>query len=110
MFQRNEKAQLTTFWWRWIAVAERTRKVSPPHLVFDLLVALLDPMLDPVQPDHFSQTGGLVLVAGRVVRSTGPPQDGGQTPEGFVRQRFRIGSGDDEAGVPVESPCPVRHR
>jgi len=31
--------------------------LGPPQSVFDLFVALFNPHSQPIQPDHFSQTG-----------------------------------------------------
>jgi hypothetical protein len=47
-----------------MAVSERTWKVGPAELVFDLLVALLDPVADAVDAHDLGQAGGRVKDTG----------------------------------------------
>jgi hypothetical protein len=47
-------------------------EVGPAEFVLDLLVALLDPVPDPVKPHDFGQVGRLVRRACSVVRAAGP--------------------------------------
>src|SRR5579859_4939421 len=64
-------------------------EVGPAQLVFDLFVAWLDPVPDPLAPHHLGQVRCLVLAVGCVVRPAGAWQVGGQVPGCLVRQRLR---------------------
>ncbi|MFI8281103.1 hypothetical protein ACIGBH_40835 [Streptomyces sp. NPDC085929] len=78
VFQQNENAQVTSVWWRRMAVSERTWKSAHP-IVLDLFVALLDPVPDPVDPDDFVQVGGRFGTVG-LAGAAGAGQVGGQVP------------------------------
>lgn len=77
---------------------------GPAEFVFDLFVALLDPMPDAVESRDFGQVGGLVGRAGGVMRSARAGQIRGQAPGCLVRRDVRVGCGNHEAGMPVRSP------
>src|SRR6185369_466712 len=65
-------------------------EVGPAELVLDLLVALLDPVPDAVNPGDLGQAGGLVDALG-LARAAGPGQVGDQVPGGLARQGARVG-------------------
>src|SRR5215510_127764 len=60
-------------------------EIGPAQLVFDLLVALLDPVPDPVDPGDLGQAGGRVIAVS-FARAAGAGQAGDQVPGGLVRQ------------------------
>jgi hypothetical protein len=78
-------------------------EVGPAQLVLDLLVALLDPVADAIDPGDLGQAGGRVGAFGRP-RAAGAGQVGGQVPGGLFRQGGRVGADDHQAGEPVGSP------
>src|SRR5277367_1096407 len=78
-------------------------EVGPAQLVLDLLVALLDPVADPVDPHDLGQAGGRVRAAG-LARAAGPGQVRGQVPGGLVRQGSRVGGGDEPGGWSRPAP------
>src|SRR6266702_8256123 len=78
-------------------------EVSPAELVLDLLVALLDPVADGVDPGDLGQAGGGVGAAG-LAGAAGPGQVGDQVPGGVVRQGARVGCGDHQATDAVWAP------
>jgi len=75
--QQNEKAQLT----RGLMAADRgvgaDLEVGPAEFVFDLFVALLDPVPDPVEAHDLGQVGRFVQAVGAIVRPAGAGQVGG---------------------------------
>ena len=68
--QQKQNAQLTSTWWRRMAMSERTWKPGPAELVLDLFVGLLHPVPQPVDPDDLGQArgrpGGCLPRAGRL--------------------------------------------
>src|SRR5690349_25027263 len=67
-------------------------EVGPAQLVFDLLVALLDPVPDPVAPGDLGQAGGRVRAA-LLARAAGAGPVGDQVPGDLVRQGGGSGGG-----------------
>src|SRR5512135_453926 len=86
--QQKEKAQLTSTWWRRIAISERTWKPGPAELVLDLLVRLLHPVPQPVDPHDLGQARGRPGAVS-LVRAAGPGQVRDQVPGGLARQGAR---------------------
>src|SRR6266516_282540 len=68
--------------------------LGPAQSVFDLLVALLDPLAQPIEPDHFFQAGWRER-QWRDRMLGGSWQICHQIPGGLIRQRLWIGGGDD---------------
>ena len=78
-------------------------EVGPAELVFNLLVALLDPVADRVQARDLGQAGRRVRAA-RLARAAGAGQVGDQVPGGLVRQGSRVGGDHDQAPDAVRPP------
>jgi|RhiMetdeSRZDD1v2_1073273.scaffolds.fasta_scaffold19473_4 hypothetical protein len=74
-------------------------EVGPAQLPLDLLVTLLDPVTQPIQPHHLSPVGLLAAAGG------GPGQVGQQVPAAVPWQPSRVGGGHDQpqptAGTPA---------
>ncbi len=71
-------------------------EVGPAQLVLDLLVALLHPVPQAVDPHHLGQGCGRVRAV-RLLRAAGAGQVGDQVPGGLVRQGAGVGGGHRQA-------------
>ena len=78
-------------------------EVGPAQLVLDLLVALLDPVADRVDPHDLGQPGGRVRAV-RLPGAAGTGQVRDQVPGGLVRQGGRIDGRHDQAPDAIRSP------
>ena len=70
---------------------------------FEVLVALLDPVPDAVDPHDLGQVRRRVRAV-CLARPAGPGQVGGQVPGGLARQGARACGGHHQAGEAVRSP------
>ncbi len=83
-------------------------EIGPAQLVFDLLVALLDPVADRVYPHDLGQARGRVRTVW-LARAAGPGQVRDQVPGGLGRQSGRVGGGNHQAPGAVRPP-PAQRR
>src|SRR5215218_3328238 len=74
-------------------------EVGPAELALDLLVALLDPVAQPIQAHHLGQVRLLAAAAGR------PGQVGQQIPAAMPRQPGRVGGGHHQPQPPIRTPA-----
>jgi hypothetical protein len=74
-------------------------QVGPTELTLDLLVALLDPVPQPIQPHHLGQVGPLGAAAGR------SSQVGQQVPAAVHGQPGRVGGGHHQPQPPIRTPA-----
>jgi hypothetical protein len=76
-------------------------EASPSELVSDMLVALLDPVPDPVQPDHLGEVGLFLELARVVVQAAGP---------GSLVARYQLPLSGKVCGSVVATTSPVGRR